>query len=64
MARANPNKFQQFCIDNGLTAREVAERLGISQYTVYAYWRGERLPSRKVERKMEAEFGINTREMF
>ena len=64
MVRENPNKFQKFCIDNGLTATQVANRLGISKYTVYSYWRNERLPSRKVERKMEAEFGIDTRKMF
>lgn len=62
--RLDKNKFQQWCADNGLTAGEVAERIGISRRTVYSYFSGERLPSRKTMRKMEKELGIDAKEMF
>lgn len=58
------NKFREFCKVNNLTAAEVAERIGVSKYTVYAYFRGERLPSRRTMKRMEAEFGIDTKRMF
>lgn len=57
-------KFREFCRDNNLTAAAVAAKIGCSKYTVYAYFRGERLPSRRTMKRMEAELGINTREMF
>jgi transcriptional regulator with XRE-family HTH domain len=58
------NKFREFCTVNNLTAAEVAKRIGVSKYTVYAYFRGERLPGRRTMKRMEAEFGIDTRRMF
>lgn len=58
------NKFREFCKANNLTAAEVAERIGVSKYTVYAYFRGERLPSRRTMKRMEIEFCIDTRRMF
>lgn len=58
------NKFREWAKANNITAAEIAERIGVSKYTVYAYFRGERLPNRTTERRMEAEFGIDTRRMF
>ena len=58
------NKFREWARQNNLTAAEIAERIGVSKYTVYAYFRGERLPSRNAEKRMETELGIDTRRMF
>lgn len=58
------NKFREWARANNLTAAEIAERIGVSKFTVYAYFRGERLPNRSTEKRMEAEFGIDTRRMF
>ena len=57
-------KFRDFCKETGLTAEQVAEKLGCSKFTVYAYYRGERLPSRRTMKRMEEVFGIDTRRMF
>lgn len=62
--RKQPNKFQQHCIENGLTAGMVAEILGISKFTVYSYYRGERLPSRKTCKLMEEKLGVDANEIF
>ena len=59
-----PNKFRQFCKENSLSADMVAERIGCSKYTVYAYWRGERRPHWKVMKKMDEAFGIDSRSLF
>lgn len=58
------NKFREWAKANNITAAEIGQRVGVSKYTVYAYFRGERLPSRNVEKRMETEFGIDTRRMF
>lgn len=58
------NKFREFCRERNLTAATVAEKIGCSKFTVYAYFRGERLPSRRTMKRMEEVFGINTRDMF
>ena len=56
--------FQRYCIENGYTASMIAEKLGISKYTVYSYFRHERLPSRKTMKVMEEKLGINPHKMF
>ena len=58
------NGFQSFCMAEGLTAKEVAELLGISKYTVYSYYRGDRLPSRRVVKRFEEVFGVDASEVF
>lgn len=62
--REEPNKFQQYCIENNLTAGKVATECGISKSAVYSYYSGERLPSRKTMKVMEEKLGINAKEMF
>ena len=58
------NKFREYCREHNLTAAKVAEMIGCSKYTVYAYFRGERLPNRRTMKKMEKALKIDTREMF
>lgn len=57
-------KFYEWCKEQGLTAEQVAARIGCSKSTVYAYYYGQRLPSRKTMKRMETELGIDTRRMF
>lgn len=57
-------KFREWAKANNLTAAQIAERIGCSPRTVYAYFVGERLPNRSTEKRIEAEFGIDTRRMF
>ena len=57
-------KFAEWCREQGMTAAQVADRLGLSKSTVYAYYYGQRLPSRRTMKQMEAELGIDTRRMF
>ena len=47
------NGFKQYCVDNGYTAETIAKKIGVSRRTVYAYYTGERLPSRRTMKKME-----------
>ena len=39
-------KFREWAKANNLTAAQIAERIGCSPRTVYAYFVGERLPNR------------------
>ena len=64
MNEISKTKFADWCRANGLTAVEVAERIGCSKSTVYAYWYGQRLPSRRTMKRMEAVLGVDTRRMF
>lgn len=58
------NKFKNWCKEQNLTAEAVAEKIGCSKRTVYAYFCGDRLPSRRTMKRMEEELGIDTRRMF
>ena len=60
-------KFKAFCVANGLTARMVAEKCGISRFTVLAYFQGKRTPNRKTMLILEEqykEYGFNPYEIF
>lgn len=57
-------KFREWCAKNGYTADRVANELGCSKSTVYAYFRNARSPSKKVMKRMEQIFGFDAREMF
>lgn len=63
MAILSHTKFKLWCKEQGFTATEVAQRLGVSKSTVDKIWAG-RIPSRKVEQKLHDEFGIDTKKMF
>lgn len=58
------NGFKTFCESNGLTAREVAEKLGVSIYTVRAYMQGTRFPNRNFLRSFEKVYGVDYRGVF
>lgn len=62
--KKEPSKFRKWCKENKLTAAVVAERIGCTKRTVYAYFQGERLPNRRTEKRMQEVLGIDTREMF
>lgn len=57
-------KFREYCIEQKWTAAFVAEKIGCSQSTVYAYFRGERFPNRSTRKRMEEALGIDTRSIF
>ena len=57
-------QFKTWCKDKGMTASEVAEKLGVSMSAVYKYWQGISKPNRKVEKKIIEVFDIDTKEMF
>lgn len=57
-------KFREYCIEKKWTAKFVAEAIGCSESTVYAYFRGERYPNRRTMKRMEEALGIDTRSMF
>ena len=57
-------KFKQWCIENRFRAADIANELGCSVKTIYAYMQGYRLPSRKMMKEMERKFEINTKEIF
>jgi transcriptional regulator with XRE-family HTH domain len=58
------NNFQRFCYERELTYEQVAELLGISKYTAYAYYRGVRLPNRRTMKRFEAVFKEDARKVF
>lgn len=62
--KANPNTFQKWCIDNGYTAQTIADMLGLSKHTIYNYFSGERLPSRKTRKRFKELFKIDPDEIF
>ncbi len=56
--------FKVWCKAQGMTAKDVAEKLDINISTVYKYWQGISKPTRTVEAKMIEVFGIDTKSMF
>lgn len=58
------NNFQRFCYERELTVEQIAELLGISKYTVYAYWRGVRLPNRRTMKRFEDVFKTDANKVF
>lgn len=61
---AEMTKFKAWCIENGHTARNIAEKTGVSIQTVYSYMEGRRHPNRRTARKIEETYEVNTREIF
>lgn len=62
--RQEQNSFQKFCVKNDLTAEQVGAALGISKHTVYSYFSGERLPSRRTMKRFKEVFKIDPSEVF
>lgn len=46
-------KFKLWCIANGYTAKKIEEITGISRKTIWAYFQGQRTPTRVNEKKMK-----------
>lgn len=57
-------KFKQYCVENHLRAADVADEVGCSVKSIYAYMQGYRLPNRRTMKVMERKLGIDTREIF
>lgn len=57
-------KFRNYCDEKGYTKEYVAEAIGLKPRAVYAYFIGERVPSRKVLKKMQDVFDIDPNELF
>lgn len=57
-------EFKQWCMENGHTARSVAEKTGLSLHTVHSYMQGQRYPSRKTLKAMEEAYGVSMRDLF
>ena len=62
--RAYKTRFKKWCVENRMRAADIADAIGCSPKTVYAYMQGSRLPSRKMERLMKERLDINTNEIF
>lgn len=56
--------FKKWCIENRMRAGDIAQVLGCSVKTIYAYMQGSRLPSRRMERLMKEKLDIDTKEIF
>ena len=56
--------FKAFCVENGLTARKIEEDCGISRSTIWSYFQGQRVPSRKNMKVLSEKYGINVYEFF
>lgn len=46
-------KFKLWCIENRYTAKKIEEITGISRKTIWAYWQGQRKPTRAKEAKLK-----------
>ena len=57
-------EFKRWCAENGYTARNVAEKTGISLQAAYSYMEGRRYPSRKTLKKFEEVYGVSMRDIF
>lgn len=51
-------KFKLWCIANGYTAKKVEEVTGISRKNIWAYWQGNRTPTRANEAILKEKLGI------
>lgn len=51
-------KFKLWCIANGYTARKIEEITGISRKNIWAYWQGNRNPTRANEARLKAMLGM------
>lgn len=58
------NNFQRFCYERELKVEQVAELLGISKHTVYAYYRGARLPNRRTMKRFKEVFKTDPEKVF
>lgn len=57
-------KFRNYCFNNNLESKDLAEKLGVKHTTIYKYWSG-RTPVPDVSKKiLEKEFGLDIYETF
>ena len=56
--------FKKWCIENGYTAKSIAEKIGISIQSVYSYMEGRRSPNRATAKKLEKVYEVNSRDIF
>jgi transcriptional regulator with XRE-family HTH domain len=57
-------KFREFCFQNNLTAKKVAEITGLSKSSVDAYCQGIRSPSPKSRAILRDKLHINISDYF
>ena len=60
----NKTPFRMWCVDNGLTAKDISERTGISLHTVFAYMSGRRNPNRRNMKKISDAYKVNVQDLF
>ena len=61
---AYKTEFKRWCAEKGYTARNVAEKAGISLQTAYSYMEGRRFPSRRTLKRLEEAYGESMRDLF
>lgn len=64
MAEYKMTEFKRWCEENKLTARNISEKTGISQQTVYSYMEGRRHPSRKMMKLLVEAYSIDPNKVF
>lgn len=57
-------EFKRWCVENNLSAKDVAEATGIAVYTIYAYMEGRRYPKRENLKRLAETFEFDVREVF
>lgn len=57
-------KFRNFCFNNNLQAKDIAEILHLQAATVYKYWSGLIAVPDENKKVLEKEFGLDIYETF
>lgn len=63
MEEKKTNKLKVYCVENGISGKELAELLGKSPITIYQYFSGARRPGHETMQQM-SKLGININEVF
>lgn len=57
-------KFRNFCFNNNLESKDIAEKLGVKYTTIYKYWSGRTPVPDESKKILEKEFGLDIYEVF
>lgn len=57
-------KFRNFCFNNNLKAKDVAEILHLQTATVYKYWAGDSTVPDQSKKVLEREVGLDIYDIF
>lgn len=57
-------KFRNFCFNNDLQAKDIAEMLHLRTATIYSYWSGRTAVPDDVKKTLEQKAGLDIYEVF